>query len=398
LTHAHKGDYLTSRIAECLHRYGIDKRVLSVCLDNARNNDTLVDSLSLRIPSFCGSSSRVCCLAHVINLMAKPPRRKKVEQAGQQAPAQPSATTQDPNQPDNEVEDNTDDVLQPETDPDKQEHEDGVVQKIVQRALDQMALEKVVPMREQIQEGCSIMTKVAGLARREMAAKNATSEQRMLTERVDTRWDTDYDSLESRIHFKTETQLLTADTSQKLKSYKLKSYVLSEAQWALGDEMLTVLEIFKERTKRFSLAEVPLLHETLPELTMMRSELEAVCNDSVDMSPLTQVVAQAALLVYNKYIGKMTAESEMYYFAIAMCPTLKLKWFLDNGYPYNEILKICNSVIRRFYKSYSKNPDDQQKPFDPQHTPKPELSHPAKATGKQIPASTHSCISSGFAI
>ncbi|KAG8698697.1 hypothetical protein FRC08_005760 [Ceratobasidium sp. 394] len=61
----------------------------------------------------------------------------------------------------------------------------------------------------------------------------------------------------------------------------------------------------------------------------------------------------------------MTAESEMYYFAIAMCPTLKLKWFLDNGYPYNEILKIRDSVIRRFYESYAGSPDNQQTPFDP---------------------------------
>ncbi|KAG9083718.1 hypothetical protein FS749_005814 [Ceratobasidium sp. UAMH 11750] len=400
LTHAHKGDYLASRIAECLHRYGVDKKVLSVCLDNASNNNTLVDSLSLLIPSFRGSSSRVRCLAHVINLMAKaflslfsrPPRRKKVEQARQQAPAQPSATAQDPNQANDKVEDDTDDVLQPETDPDKQEHEDGVVQKIAQKALDQMALEKVVPTREQLQEGRLIMPRVAGLAQRvhaspplrerfqELAAKNATGEQHMLTERVDTCWDTDYDCLESRIHFKTETQLLTADTSQKLKSYKLKSYALSEAQWALGDEMLTVLEA--KRTKRFSLAEVPLLHESLPELTMMRSELEAVCNDSVDMSPLTRVAARAALLVYNKYIGKMTAESEMYYFAIAMCPTLKLKWFLDNGYPYNEILKIRDSVIRRFYESYARSPDNQQTPFDPQHAPEPELSRLAKASNE----------------
>ncbi|KAG8694702.1 hypothetical protein FRC08_008314 [Ceratobasidium sp. 394] len=201
----------------------------------------------------------------------------------------------------------------------------------------------------------------------------------MLTERVDTRWDTDYDSLDSHIHFKLQNQLLTGDSK-----LKLKSYALNEAQWALADEMVVVLEIFKERTKRFSLAEVPLLHETLPELALMRSELEAVCNDSVDMSPLTRVAARAALLVYDKYIGKMTEESEMYYIAVAMCPTLKLKWFLDHGYSYNEIQRIRNLVIRRFYESYATSHTPGEQPFDREHAPLLDPLRPAKRVNKYL--------------
>lgn len=51
----------------------------------------------------------------------------------------------------------------------------------------------------------------------------------------------------------------------------------------------------------------------------MRSELEAVCNDSVDMSPITRVAARAALLVYDKYTAIMTKESDMYYIAVGEC-------------------------------------------------------------------------------
>ncbi|KAF8601707.1 hypothetical protein BDV93DRAFT_445390, partial [Ceratobasidium sp. AG-I] len=45
--------------------------LLSIVLDNASSNDTLVNQLSQRVPSFRGNKSRVRCAAHVINLMVK---------------------------------------------------------------------------------------------------------------------------------------------------------------------------------------------------------------------------------------------------------------------------------------------------------------------------------------
>jgi hypothetical protein len=44
---------------------------LSICLDNAINNNTLVQELSQRVPSFLGAKSHVRCAAHVMNLMVK---------------------------------------------------------------------------------------------------------------------------------------------------------------------------------------------------------------------------------------------------------------------------------------------------------------------------------------
>ncbi|QRV85567.1 hAT family dimerization protein [Ceratobasidium sp. AG-Ba] len=203
--------------------------------------------------------------------------------------------------------------------------------------------------------------------------------------------------------FKFETQLLTAD-----QGLKLKSYALSRPQWALADEMLMVLElkqsvyqfihdqIFTERTKCFSLAEVPLLHETLPELALMRSELEAVCNDSDDMRPLTRVAARAALLIYDKYIGKMTIEYEIYYIVvvnvwlIVICPTLKLKWFFKNGYSYDEIQKIRDMVTPWFYESYHTSTHDTAYASNPQSAPEPLRS--AKRIHKYL--QRHSIVSS----
>jgi uncharacterized membrane protein len=44
---------------------------MTVCLDNASNNDTFVKKLALTLPNFRGPKSRVRCMAHVVNLIAK---------------------------------------------------------------------------------------------------------------------------------------------------------------------------------------------------------------------------------------------------------------------------------------------------------------------------------------
>ena len=88
-TKVHIGAYLADRTAECLHEFGIEKKVwtlvpnsilkLTCCIpkvlafiaDNASNNNTLVDMLSTLIPSFGGSDCHVCYFAHILNLVVK---------------------------------------------------------------------------------------------------------------------------------------------------------------------------------------------------------------------------------------------------------------------------------------------------------------------------------------
>lgn len=43
---------------------------MSICLDNAPNNGTLVNHLALLVPTFRGAESRVRCFPHIINVMA----------------------------------------------------------------------------------------------------------------------------------------------------------------------------------------------------------------------------------------------------------------------------------------------------------------------------------------
>ncbi|RDB30988.1 hypothetical protein Hypma_000159 [Hypsizygus marmoreus] len=68
---AHTGHYLAGHIAECIHEYGIQKKIMALTLDNASNNLTLTNELQVLIPSFHGQKTRVRCLAHILNLMVK---------------------------------------------------------------------------------------------------------------------------------------------------------------------------------------------------------------------------------------------------------------------------------------------------------------------------------------
>ena len=51
--------------------YIIATKVMTFTADNALNNNTLVDELSVLIPTFGGAEYRVCCFAHILNLVVK---------------------------------------------------------------------------------------------------------------------------------------------------------------------------------------------------------------------------------------------------------------------------------------------------------------------------------------
>ena len=44
---------------------------MAITCDNASNNDALIQRLSEEVPSFGGQTARVCCFAHIVNLIVK---------------------------------------------------------------------------------------------------------------------------------------------------------------------------------------------------------------------------------------------------------------------------------------------------------------------------------------
>ncbi|KEP45111.1 putative AC transposase, partial [Rhizoctonia solani 123E] len=67
----HTGEYLAQRTSECLNKYELGSKLLTVCMDNASNNNTFTTELQRRFPSFGGPKFRSRCGAHISNLMAK---------------------------------------------------------------------------------------------------------------------------------------------------------------------------------------------------------------------------------------------------------------------------------------------------------------------------------------
>lgn len=71
LKQSHTGAYLAQETADCLKRFGLDKKFHTICMDNASNCDSTATHLERHIPSFRGALSRTRCFPHTINLVAK---------------------------------------------------------------------------------------------------------------------------------------------------------------------------------------------------------------------------------------------------------------------------------------------------------------------------------------
>lgn len=70
-TQSHTGIYLAHRVTECLKEFGIENKVFAITVDNASNNDTMVDELAETLEGFQGSLTRVRCVCHIFNLVVK---------------------------------------------------------------------------------------------------------------------------------------------------------------------------------------------------------------------------------------------------------------------------------------------------------------------------------------
>jgi hypothetical protein len=68
-------------------------------------------------------------------------------------------------------------------------------------------------------------------------------------------------------------------------------------------------------TKRFSLAEVPLVHEVIPMLELLEHKMVKVSRD-LELSTIVQIAALVALQVIGKYYA-LTNNNEVYRIAIS---------------------------------------------------------------------------------
>ncbi|KAG9097700.1 hypothetical protein FRC06_007259, partial [Ceratobasidium sp. 370] len=119
---------------------------------------------------------------------------------------------------------------------------------------------------------------------------------------------------------------------------KIQQFGLETDQWPLAEELNEALEVFEVLTNHFSAGSVPLVHEVLPKLLELKESLETM-RDSIDISPVTRVGAQAALNVFDKYMDNMSI-CEVYFISLVMCPDVKLNW-LRKHYDNVSVERIC---------------------------------------------------------
>ncbi|KAG2347656.1 hypothetical protein BDR05DRAFT_876519, partial [Suillus weaverae] len=71
LTQSHTGSYLAQVTADCLKRFGLEKKLHTLTMDNVSNYDATAEHLMTLIDGFCGKLSRSRCFPHTVNLIAK---------------------------------------------------------------------------------------------------------------------------------------------------------------------------------------------------------------------------------------------------------------------------------------------------------------------------------------
>ncbi|KAJ7786869.1 hypothetical protein B0H14DRAFT_2223807, partial [Mycena olivaceomarginata] len=163
-----------------------------------------------------------------------------------------------------------------------------------------------------------------------------------LSHRCATRWNTEYDSLDTALILEKPVRKLLKDKDLNLKPYKL-----TDDQWDLSADLRDALECVKDPTL-FSRGgkSRPLISEVIPALESLCRALNDAAN-STEIANICRVAAHGGGLVLNKYID-LVPQCEAYKFAIVLCPNLKLEWFKANGRPTMQIRRIREAIVARY--------------------------------------------------
>ncbi|KAJ7706906.1 hypothetical protein B0H17DRAFT_918444, partial [Mycena rosella] len=171
-----------------------------------------------------------------------------------------------------------------------------------------------------------------------------------LARRCASRWNSDYDSLDTALILEQPVRTLL-----KEKDLNLKAFKLTDDQWNLTADLRDVLECIKEPTLMFSRGgkSQPLISEVIPALQTLRAALERAAN-SDDIADICRIAAYGGGLVLDKYLN-IVPECEVYKFSIALSPNLKLQWLEANGRSSTQLHCIQEAVTAHYHELFKKN-------------------------------------------
>ncbi|KAJ7579614.1 hypothetical protein C8J56DRAFT_1006570 [Mycena floridula] len=350
-------------------------------MDNAGNCNTTVTELIGPIPQFKGMLWRGRCFLHILQLVARMiisfffkqyKRKKRVKVSGAQGAIEELTITTDGESPADAEEIELAQLLEEEAAESeahsqaqsanaaaKEAHDGHVVKLIRDIAIVEMRRLGVTVTEAETKSALQIFPKVCGLAKKvhdsttvgaafQTIVDNSLTvigETRALARRCASRWNSEYDCLNSNIKLKEPVKALLANKDLNLKSFKL-----TEGQWVLSKDLCDLLDCLKEPTLLFSKGKTALICDVIPafdeliDLLDNASELESYPN-------VCRVAAHAGKLVAQKYFD-IIGGCEAYEIAIVMCPSRKLQWFRDHGRSEVQIRRIRDRVISRFNETY----------------------------------------------
>ncbi|CCO32972.1 hypothetical protein BN14_07039 [Rhizoctonia solani AG-1 IB] len=145
-------------------------------------------------------------------------------------------------------------------------------------------------------------------------------------------------------------------------------YGLNALQWRLLEDLIACLFTFKQLTLKYLQSCVPLLHEVIPDLIVLKYRLTLMRNDTNHQSNMAiRVAAQAALQVLEKYLDRLE-ELDIYSLAIVSCPWYKLQWFIDQGYSpvrIDRVRRVLGEQYTKYLALASTSPTPTPAPAQP---------------------------------
>ncbi|KAJ7679853.1 hypothetical protein B0H17DRAFT_846753, partial [Mycena rosella] len=153
---------------------------------------------------------------------------------------------------------------------------------------------------------------------------------RTLARRCASRWNTEYDTINTALILEQPVRTLLKDKDLNLKAFKL-----TDDQWNLVADLRDVLEVSR-----------PLISEVIPALESLRRALDNAVK-STEIANICRVAAYGGLLVLNKYLD-IVPHCEALLALAVLSPNLKLDWFKQNGRSSTQIQRIRETIVARF--------------------------------------------------
>ncbi|KAG6904706.1 hypothetical protein DXG01_007777 [Tephrocybe rancida] len=353
---AHDGPYLAARIAECLHEYGIQGKILALVADNASNNNTMIKQLMQILPGFQGARGRAILSQFSI-----------VKRKGKKASEDESKETID-----TELEDEEEQLLQAEEE--EEEGEEGEALEKVDKdesskegedgsglqeeelkldpdvvASDAAAIQAAVVEADlndcvdplTAAEACIGRTSVLKLRNlgkkivnsgtikeslKSTCVRSQTPVMQMVKD-VTTRWNSMTKLIAHALKLHEAIKLLVImQEYNKRTGVHLLRFQLSNEEWDILTQVYPLLDAFLYATKKISQSTIPLIHEVIPLFDHLSSILDTFI-DNVALHPVVQNAALRGMILMKKYYA-LTDDSIVYRIAMILHPHFKTAYFL----------------------------------------------------------------------